>query len=150
MMIDDDATGNDDAMMMIVMMILTITVIRVLTRSSDKTKSSILLSSCPAYHANLCIANLSRCKVCYYYTGPILLRCYTSIHNTSPIMFLLSAPPFRLVSVIDVDSSIKCDYDPLPPLQTLPLPLQNCHQLDQCHRFENRDILSSYLREYKR
>ena len=79
-----------------------------------------------------------------YYSGA------TSIHYTSPIMFLLSAPPFRLVSVIDVDSSIKCDYDPLPPLQTLPLPLQNCHQLDQCHRFENREIVSSYLREYKR
>ena len=63
-------------MVMIVMMILTITVIRVLTRSSDKTKSSILLSSCPAYHANLCIANLFTCIVNYYYFGPILLPCY--------------------------------------------------------------------------
>ena len=61
---------------MIAMTILTITVIRVLTRSSDKTKSSIPLSSCPAYHANLCMANLVTCKVYYYYFGPILLQCY--------------------------------------------------------------------------
>ena len=63
-------------LVMIVMIAMRILTIRVLTRSSDKTKSSILLSSCPAYHANLCIANLFTCIVYYYYFYPILLRCY--------------------------------------------------------------------------
>ena len=77
-------------MVMIVMMILTITVIRVLTRSSDKTKSSILLSSCPAYHANLCIANLyihCQLQLLRSHTTPVLLL-YT-IHRLSCFYYLL-------------------------------------------------------------